>query len=101
VFASIENQDRDKCVDIFFRPDGTFGFEEFHRDIEDQGEWRPPGYYSGSSYTTSEAAYIAGEMTVAWFAEVLVRFPKASPKVVPHEPRLITIKPLIRPGCAT
>jgi len=27
----------DRCVDVFARPDGTFGFEEFRRDPEDMG----------------------------------------------------------------
>jgi hypothetical protein len=76
VFASVENDEHDKCIDIFSRPDGTFGFEEFRRDIEDRGEWTPIGYYSSTSYPTSEAAYTAGERTVPWFADVLARSPK-------------------------
>ena len=39
VFTSIENFDHDRCVDLFSRPDGSFGFEEFRRDPEDRGEW--------------------------------------------------------------
>ncbi|HEY2564091.1 MAG TPA: hypothetical protein VGI44_10300, partial [Acidimicrobiales bacterium] len=31
----------DRCVDIFSRPDGTFGFEEFRRDPEDMGGMDP------------------------------------------------------------
>ncbi|MDR3471178.1 MAG: hypothetical protein P4M09_05770 [Devosia sp.] len=75
VFASIENDEHDKCVDIFSRPDSTFGFEEFRRDVEDQGEWTPLGYYSGKSYPSSEAAYEAAEGSVPWFADMLVRKP--------------------------
>ena len=41
VFASIENPQHDRCVDLFRRPDGTYGFEEFRRDPEDAGEWTP------------------------------------------------------------
>jgi hypothetical protein len=44
VFTSIENFDHDKCVDLFSRPDGSFGFEEFRRDPEDRGEWTPVKY---------------------------------------------------------
>ena len=32
VVDSIENFERDRCVDIFRRPDGSYGFEEFRRD---------------------------------------------------------------------
>ena len=39
VFLSIENFDHDRCVDLFSRPDGTHGFEEFRRDAEDRGAW--------------------------------------------------------------
>ena len=35
VLKSINFQGEGRCVDIFMRPDGTFGFEEFRRDIED------------------------------------------------------------------
>lgn len=33
------------CVDIFERADGTFGFEEYRRDIEDQRGWFAVGRY--------------------------------------------------------
>ncbi len=39
VFDSIENRQHDRCVDLFRRPDGSFGFEEFRRDVEDAGNW--------------------------------------------------------------
>jgi hypothetical protein len=41
VFLSIENFEHDRCVDLFSRPDGTYGFEEFRRDAEDRGAWTP------------------------------------------------------------
>jgi hypothetical protein len=37
VLASIETGDGHRCVDLFRRLDGTFGYEEFRRDPEDQG----------------------------------------------------------------
>jgi hypothetical protein len=37
VFDSVENDHHDRCVDLFQRPDGTWGFEEFRRDVEDAG----------------------------------------------------------------
>jgi hypothetical protein len=56
VFLSIENFDHDRCVDLFSRRDGSCGFEEFRRDVEDRGEWTPVRYYSGSVYTSQESA---------------------------------------------
>jgi hypothetical protein len=75
VFASVENDEHDKCVDVFRRPDGTFGFEEFRRDVEDAGQWTPLGYYSGATYPTSQSAYSAAEAAVRWLAEILSRRP--------------------------
>ncbi|SFI32508.1 hypothetical protein SAMN05216304_102260 [Bosea sp. OK403] len=39
VFDSVENVEHDRCVDCFSLPDGSFGFEEFRRDVEDGGAW--------------------------------------------------------------
>ena len=51
-------------MDIFSRPDGTFGFEEFRRDPEDMGAWTPIAYYSGREFL-SEADAIAAARAVA------------------------------------
>jgi hypothetical protein len=75
VYASVENDEHDKCVDVFHRPDGSFGFEEFRRDIEDRGEWTPLGYFSSNAYGSSAAAYEAAEAAVPWLADVLSRKP--------------------------
>ena len=74
VFASIENGERDRCVDVFLRPDKTFGFEEFRRDVEDLGEWTPVQYCSVLEFETAEAAYDAAERSVPWLAEILLAF---------------------------
>ena len=66
VFKSIEDTHHERCVDLFQRPDGTFGFEEFRRDIEDQGRWTAVAYYSGKSYSSQETAWEAAKTTVAW-----------------------------------
>ena len=69
VFRSIENEDHDRCVDLFERPDRTFGFEEFRRDVEDAGLWTPVAYYSDAIYATETAALEAALRAVAWLAE--------------------------------
>jgi hypothetical protein len=71
VFASVENEAHDRCVDIFSRPDGTFGYEEFRRDVEDGGAWTPTDYFSGTSFATVEQVYTAAERSVRWLADVL------------------------------
>jgi hypothetical protein len=71
VFDSIENGQHDRCVDLFRRPDGSFGFEEFRRDVEDAGVWTPVAYHSGATYATKDAALSAAVKAVAWLAEAL------------------------------
>lgn len=56
----------DRCVDIFKRPDGTFGFEEFRRDPEDMGGWTPVAYHSVREYATEADAISAARATVPW-----------------------------------
>ncbi len=65
----------DRCVDIFVRPDGTFGFEEFRRDPEDMGVWTPVSYHSVQEFRTEPDAVAAARARVPWLAEVLDRGP--------------------------
>jgi hypothetical protein len=66
VLSSLENSDGDRCVDLFRRVDGSFGFEEFRRDVEDQGRWTPVAYYSDARYASQELAQDAAATTVPW-----------------------------------
>jgi hypothetical protein len=71
VLASPSTPAVDRCVDIFSRPDGTFGFEEFRRDPEDMGAWTPIGYYSARTYASEADALSAARTTVPWLPAVL------------------------------
>jgi hypothetical protein len=71
VVSSIENPEHDRCVDLFRRPDGTYGFEEFRRDVEDGGVWTPVQFYSHAAFASREAALTAATRTVAWFPATL------------------------------
>ena len=84
VFISIENFERDRCVDLFSRPDGSYGFEEFRRDPEDRGEWTPVRYYSGSVYTSEPATLEAALACVPWLAEAVEQSPSAQ-KMLPRD----------------
>jgi len=66
VFNSIETDDGTRCVDLFFRPDGTYGFEEFRRDPEDAGAWTPVQYFSGAVFASKEEALAAAAKAVVW-----------------------------------
>ncbi len=52
VLTSIDNPDHDRCVDVFTRADGAFGFEEFRRNVEDRGAWTPVQLHAGAEYST-------------------------------------------------
>jgi hypothetical protein len=69
VFTSIENLEANRCIDLFLRPDGTYGFEEFRRDPEDAGAWTPVQYYSATAYVSKKDALTAAMSAVIWLAE--------------------------------
>ena len=73
VFDSVENSTHDACVDFFSRPDGSFGYETFRRDVEDAGGWTPIDYHSGAVHPSREAAVTAAVKAVVWLAEALER----------------------------
>jgi len=73
VVDSIENTAHDRCVDLFRRPDGTHGFEEFRRDVEDGGFWTPVQYYSHAIWPSRLAAQNAAAKAVAWLPAALNR----------------------------
>ena len=66
VLASIETDDGGRCVDIFQRPDATFGFEEYRRDSEDRSGWFPIGFHASNVYATEAEARTAARAAVAW-----------------------------------
>jgi hypothetical protein len=71
VLASPSTPAVDRCVDIFARPDGTFGFEEFRRDPEDMGAWTSVAYYSGRVFSSEAEARSAARSAVPWLTAAL------------------------------
>jgi hypothetical protein len=71
VYLSIENPEQDRCVDLFSRPDGSHGFEEFRCDPEDLGRWTPVHYFADATYDTARAALQAALELVAWLQEAI------------------------------
>ena len=81
VFVSVENLEHDRCVDFFARPDGSYGFEEFRRDIEDAGQWTPVAYFSGVAYASATDALDTAERCVSWLISALARKPEQRARV--------------------
>lgn len=71
VFISIENDQHDRCVDLFERPDGTCGFEHFRRDPEDGGVWTPLSFHSVGAYPDRRGTLLAAIEAVAWLDEAV------------------------------
>lgn len=59
------------CVDVFRRPDGSFGFDEFRRDPEDRRGWFAIGHHGTARFGTADAALSAARASVAWLGDVL------------------------------
>jgi hypothetical protein len=81
VFVSVENSEHDRCVDLFSRPDGSYGFEEFRRDVEDGGRWTPVQYYSGVRYLSPAEALNTAERAVPWLTDVLAGKPELRTRI--------------------
>jgi hypothetical protein len=81
VFVSIENSEHDRCVDFFSRENGSYGFEEFRRDVEDGGQWTPVQYYSGVSYPSPTDALDAAERCVNWLVDALIQKPELRARI--------------------
>jgi len=71
VIRSINNEDVSLCVDIFRRPDNTFGFEEYRREIEDNRGWFPIGGHSSYVFDSDIAALRAAKANVAWLSRMI------------------------------
>lgn len=66
VLASLENPHGDYCIDVFVRGDGTFGFEEYRGDPEDNGTWHDLHRYSGQVFNSEADALAKAKSCVAW-----------------------------------
>jgi hypothetical protein len=69
VLVSLEDADGFRCVDIFERSDGSFGFKEFRRDPEDAGRWTLVADYAQQRCATKEDALRAATAQIVWLGE--------------------------------
>jgi Asp/Glu/hydantoin racemase len=69
VLASIESEDKTRCVDLFQRADETYGFEEFRMDVEDGGRWTKVRNFSAAVFPSRDTAWAAALRRVPWLAD--------------------------------
>lgn len=68
VLRSIETPDGTQCVDIFRRPDGSYGFESFRRDPETGHGWFPTSNFSSLTFANQEDAATEAYKRIPWLA---------------------------------
>lgn len=66
VLLSINATGETLCVDFFQRPDSSYGFEEYRRDVETSEGWFPIGFHSGRRFETLDQAKSDAMGSVAW-----------------------------------
>jgi hypothetical protein len=66
VLRSINSDDASRCVDVFLRPEGSVGFEEYRRDVEDGRGWFAIGGYASRTFDDETTAFQAALATVPW-----------------------------------
>ena len=71
VNRSIELSDGSKCVDIFERSDGAFGFGEYRRDPEANSGWFPIGNYSNLRLGSERDALKEALIRVPWLKDCI------------------------------
>ncbi len=69
VMRSVNSPDGVHCVDIFVRPDGSFGFEAFRRDVEDGRGWFPVGFFGALQFDHEAEAWQTALLKVPWLEE--------------------------------
>ena len=73
VMRSINGHDASTCVDVFTRPDGTCGFEEFRRDVEDPRGWFPVGHFADRIFASEAEALAAARAAVVWLNAAMTK----------------------------
>jgi hypothetical protein len=54
------------------RRNGTFGFEEFRRDFEDDGGWFSIGYFGDRIFENEDDALIEACSKVSWLNDAMI-----------------------------
>jgi hypothetical protein len=73
VLTSYQTTEADRCVDMFCRANGTFGYEEFRRDPEDRGAWTAISYFSDREFASEHDTLRSALTSVLWLGPLLGR----------------------------
>ena len=67
VAHSVDNQEKNRCIDIIQDLNGKFSFQEWRREPEDISGWFLVLDSSPKTYPTAVEAIEAAKQTIAWF----------------------------------
>lgn len=67
VVTSIDNQERNRCVDIIQDNDGGYRFQEWRREPEDISGWFLMVDSSPRTFLSEREAIAAAQRAIAWF----------------------------------
>lgn len=70
VIQSVENDERNRCVDIVLGAGGRYGFQEWRREPEDPGNWSLMRDGGGAVHDSAVEAVAAARCQVPWFATI-------------------------------
>jgi hypothetical protein len=71
VLRSVNSDGETICVDVFVRPDGTYGFDEFRRDPEDGRGWYSIGQHGSANFVSFDDAFAEARKTVSWLNDAI------------------------------
>jgi len=66
VYLSIEAPGGQLCVDVFCRPDGSWGFEQYRRDFEDGQGWYATGQFGEERFDSRKEAEARARALCPW-----------------------------------
>ncbi|MDA9240208.1 hypothetical protein N9P31_00915 [bacterium] len=75
VLKSINLPGDNICVDIFIRPNNTYGFDEFRRDPEDGRGWFSIGHHGSVEFSSVPEAVAEAMKAIPWLENT---FPESS-----------------------
>ncbi|EAQ03746.1 hypothetical protein OB2597_10901 [Pseudooceanicola batsensis HTCC2597] len=71
VIRSVNFDGETLCVDIFQRPDGSYGFDEYRRDPEDGRGWYSIGLQGDRRFSSCSDAMEEALSVVGWLADAI------------------------------
>jgi hypothetical protein len=70
VAHSVDNQEKNRCVDIIQELNGKFHFQEWRREPEDISGWFLMGDSSPNTFNSKDEAIRAAKEAITWFREL-------------------------------